>query len=217
MLSVFAFQEAGLDTRNWHSAVFLVPLLVGICCWVALTAWELAVARRWSHVIDGIIPLRLVQNRVYAAGTAVTTLTGFTYFVVVYSIPFRFEIMNLKSPLGAGVGILPLVGAAAVGSMMTGFVNAKKDMTFYTRLLGGCLVLIGAGLLTTLKNTLAVQNGIYGYQVFVGLGFGLIVASTSVMVNYEVGPRDTGMTRFSPPLNFLFSFETELSKRLHRA
>ncbi|KAI9659529.1 MAG: hypothetical protein M1821_001788 [Bathelium mastoideum] len=190
VLSTFAFQEAGLDTRNWGSALFLASLLVGIVCWVALFAWEVAVARYWSATIDAVIPLHLLQHRVFAFGVVVTTLTGFTYFVVVYSIPFRFEVMNLKSPLGAGVGILPLVGASAVGSMVTGFWNAKKDMTFYGRFVGSCLVLIGAGLLCTLTNTLRVQVGIYGYQVFIGLGFGLIVAATSIMAKYEVEPRD---------------------------
>ena len=191
---MFAFQEAGLDPRNWHTAIFPASLVVGIICWMALFGWEYAIARYWSDAIDGVVPIQLARNRVFATSTIVTMLTGFTYFVVVYSIPFRFEIMNLKSPLGAGIGILPLVGGAAVGSMLTGFITSKKDLTSHVRLVGSCLVLIGAGFLSTLSNTVSVQNKIYGFQVFVGIGFGFIVAGTSVMVSYEVGQRNSGIS-----------------------
>ncbi|KAL9076851.1 MAG: hypothetical protein Q9157_003554 [Trypethelium eluteriae] len=190
VLFVFAFQDAGLDPHNWHSALFPVSLAVSVFCWIALLAWEFATDRYWSQSIDSVIPLRLFKHRIFATSAIVTMLTGFTYFVVVYSIPFRFEIMNLKSPLGAGLGILPLVGSSATGSILAGFLNSKYDLTFHARVAGSCLVLIGAGLLSTLSNTLQVQNTTYGYQTFVGLGFGLIVAGTTIMVSYEMERRD---------------------------
>ncbi|KAL9097420.1 MAG: hypothetical protein Q9165_000316 [Trypethelium subeluteriae] len=203
VLFVFAFQEAGLDPHNWQSAVFPASLAVSVFCWIALFAWEFAADRYWSHSIDSVIPLRLFKHRIFATSTIVTMLTGFTYFVVVYSIPFRFEIMNLKSPLGAGLGILPLVGSVAFGSMLAGFLNSKHDLTFYTRMAGVCVVLIGAGLLSTLSNTLQVQNTTYGYQIFVGLGFGLIVAGTTIMLSYEMEQRDLGVYSIPFALEYL--------------
>lgn len=152
-------------------------------------------AQYWeeSELIDAIVPLRLFKSRVFSTGVFATLLTGFTYLLVVYNLPFRLEAVNQKSPLSAGIGILPLVGGAAVGSITAGMLCAKKDRTFPVSFAGTCCVLIGSGLLSTLEDSIHVQPKAYGYQVFVGLGFGLTVASISVMASFEVQLRDTGM------------------------
>lgn len=193
ILSVFAFQQAGLDSNAWKRPIFIAPLVVGLLCWLLLIAWEVALAQYWEDSIDAIIPLRMFKSRVFSTGVLATLLTGFTYLLVVYNLPVRLEAVNQKSPLGAGVGILPLVGGAAVGSIAAGVLCAKKDRTFPVSFAGSCCVLIGSGLLSTLDDSVRLQAKAYGYQIFVGMGFGLTVASISVMASFEVQLRDTGM------------------------
>lgn len=192
VLSVFAFQQAGLDSNAWRKPVFIAPIVVGLLCWLLLMAWEVAVARYWESSVDAVIPIRLLKHRVFSLGAFATLLVGFTYLLVLYNLPFRFETVNLKSPLGAGVSILPLVGGAAIGSMTAGLLCAKKDRTFHVAVAGACSVVLGSALLSTLENSIHVSAKAYGYQVFVGLGFGLTLAAVSVMATFEVELRDVG-------------------------
>ena len=192
ILIVFAFQQAGLDVNAWTKPLFLAPLIVGSMCWILLLAWEFAVARYWEDSIDAVMPIRLLKHRVFSFGAIATMLVGFTYLLVLYNLPFRFETVNLKTPLGAGVSILPLVGGAAIGTMSAGLLCAKKDRTFHLSIFGASSVVLGSALLSTLDNSIHAPAKAYGYQIFVGLGFGLTLAAVSIMSNFEVGMRDAG-------------------------
>ena len=204
VLSVFAFQQAGLDSNAWSKPVFIAPLVVSLLCWLLLMAWEVAVAFFWEPSVDAVIPIRLLKHRVFSVGVLATLLIGFTYLLVLYNLPSRFETVNRKSPLNAGVSILPLVGGAAIGSTIAGLLCAKKDRTFHVAVAGACSVVLGSVLLSTLKNSIHVPTKAYGYQVFVGLGFGLTIAAVSVMATFEVETRDAG--RFHIRLQLLSQF-----------
>ena len=112
VLVVFSFQESGINPDSWRTAAFLAPLIVGCFCWLFLFAWEWSVDRFWPNVLS-MMPLRLLKRRVYVAAALSTLLTGFPYFVIVYSLPLRFQVVNEMTPLAAGLGILPMVGSAA--------------------------------------------------------------------------------------------------------
>lgn len=71
--------------------------------------------------------------------------------------------------------------ASSYGSMMAGMITGKKNRTFLVLVIGSCLMVIGAACLSTLSNTIDVQAKTYGFQVFMGLGFGLTVATSSIV------------------------------------
>lgn len=104
ILVVFSFQEGGISNNAWGTAIFIAPLIVGCVCWVLLIGWEMIVARLWEYSIAATLPLRLLTLRVYISGVLATMLTGFPYFVVIYSLPLRFQVVNETSPLTAGIG-----------------------------------------------------------------------------------------------------------------
>jgi hypothetical protein len=183
VLVVFSFQESGIKTNSWTTATFLAPLIIGCLCWLLLFAWEWTVDRLWPNI-----------------------LTGFPYFVIVFSLPLRFQVVNQKSPLSAGLGILPMVGSTAYvfycctsdswfcgsihangtlvssyGSMLAGIITGKKNRTFPVLVAGSCLMVIGTAFMSTLTDTLEVEAKVYGFQVFMGLGFGLTVATSSIV------------------------------------
>ncbi|MCJ1392789.1 hypothetical protein MMC18_005660 [Xylographa bjoerkii] len=195
VLVVFSFQEGGLGVNAWESAIFIAPLLIGCVCWTLLFGWEVTVARLWEHSIAAIFPLRLMKRRVYMAGVLCTLLSGFPYFVVIYSLPLRFQVVNEKSALLAGIGLLPMLGSAAIGSTLGGALNAKKNRAFQTLLVAACLMLIGTSLLSTLSNTLEVEPKAYGFQVFMGLGFGLTVSTVSILGSAESELRDNAVAQ----------------------
>ena len=192
VLVVYSFQEAGINANFWGSAKFIAPLVVGCLCWVLLFAWEALVFRLWEESVASIWPLRLFKHRVFMAAMFSTMITGFPYFAIIYNLPIRLQVVNGKNQLESGVGLLPLLGTAAVGSMLGGFISSKKNRTWETLVAAACLMALGTGLLSTLGNTPEVEPKTYGFQVFVGLGLGLTVSTVSMLASIESEIRDQG-------------------------
>jgi MFS family permease len=121
-----------------------------------------------------------------------TMLMGFPYFLIIYSLPIRFQVVNGRSALASGVALLPMLGSSAIGSTLAGIISGKKNNTFPVMITGAALMLIGTVTLSTLENTHHVEAKTYGFQVFVGLGFGLTIGTSSLMANLEAEIRDGG-------------------------
>jgi hypothetical protein len=194
ILVVFAFQEAGLAriSNVWMTASFFAPLLVGCLCWILLFGWETIMPRYWS--VTPLLPPQLMRRRVYSAGVLCTTTTGFVYFSVIYSLPIHFQVVYQKSALAAGIALVPMLGSAAVGSMLGGILSSgKKNNIFPVILTAAALMALGSGLLSTCSS-LALQAKVYGFQVFIGLGFGLSISSITMLAILESNPADHGMS-----------------------
>ncbi|KAG5928181.1 hypothetical protein E4U53_002730 [Claviceps sorghi] len=205
VLVVFAFQNTGdgssssnnnNNNSHWASALFVVPLVLGISSWAALFAWQYAIedgrelrgeaSRRFSP----IFPIRLFRHALYTSGLLNTLLLGFPYLLLIYVVPLRIQVVGGKSPLLAGVMLLPMLVAVAVGSTASGAVNAKKSMIAESLLAGSCLMLLGCGLLTTLSAQELDTAKLLGFLAFCGLGFGLTVSSSTMIASQEVPRRD---------------------------
>jgi hypothetical protein len=192
ILVVFSFQESGITPHIWAKSIFLLPLIIGIFCWFALFSWEFIVARFWPDAIATMFPLRLIKQRVYMGYVLSTLIIGFPYFLIIYSLPLRFQVVNEKSPLIAGVALLPMLVSIALGSTIGGAVNGKRNNTCPTLVIAACFMVIGTGLFTTLSDSVTIQSRAYGFQIFVGLGYGLTVSTTSLGVSLECEVRDSG-------------------------
>jgi len=110
--------------------------------------------------------------------------------MVIYTLPQRLQVVNGKTPLMAGVSILPMLASVAIGSAIGGAANRTKNRTFHTLLAGSILLVLGTATLSTLTNSVKVQGGVYGFQVFVGLGFGFTVSTVSLGATLECEVRD---------------------------
>ncbi|EKD11808.1 major facilitator superfamily transporter [Drepanopeziza brunnea f. sp. 'multigermtubi' MB_m1] len=190
VLVVFAFQQAGLHPHSWSSALFLAPLLVGLFLWLVLLGWEVLVSRKWEARIATMFPLRLLKRRVFMGHFFATLLAGFPYFVVIYSLPLHLQVVNGKSPLVSGIALLPMLASIAITSSVAGLLNSKRDYIWPTLLGGALLMVIGCACLATLDPVPDVQAKMYGFQVFVGLGFGLLVSTVSLGASLECELRD---------------------------
>jgi hypothetical protein len=97
----------------------------------------------------------------------------------------------------AGVHLLPLLAAAAVGklnayrtgkkclqiagSTLGGVLSSKKNLTSYSLIVAACLMLLGCGLLSTIPSSQAITPPQYGYQVILGLGIGISFTSLTMI------------------------------------
>jgi hypothetical protein len=196
---VFAFQEAGIhvvyDRNVWKTAIFVAPLVVGITCWIALFGWEYIVSIHRSASINALFPLRLAKSRVYISAVGATLLSGFPYFVVIYSLPIHFQVVNEHSALASGIALLPMLGSSAIGTTVAGAISSKKNNSFPVMIAGAGLMLIGTATLSTLGSATHTQAKAYGLQVFIGLGFGLIISTCSMIASVESEVRDSGKIR----------------------
>lgn len=130
--------------------------------------------------------------------------TGFTFFVVIFNLPLRSQIVNAKSPAAAGVRLLPLLCAVAVGSFLGGALSSKKNRTFDTFAVATALVMLGAGLLSTIPSDLTMPAKVYGFETIVGFGIGLTFSSISLLTTIETSANMHGMSP-SPELHTLSS------------
>ena len=185
VLIVFSFQNANSGSSEWSSALFLAPILFGIFSLASLIAWQFFVEKRWNGKMAGALPLVLLRNRVYTFGVLNTMCMGFPYFIAIYAFPIRFQVVNGKSPLGAGVMLLPLIAGAAIGTTLGGVINGKKNRQFESLACASLLMILGCGLETMVSSDVAVQAKELGCMVFIGLGFGLSASVSTMLAGFE--------------------------------
>ncbi|PFH61700.1 hypothetical protein XA68_16500 [Ophiocordyceps unilateralis] len=180
---VYAIQQGGSQSSAWGSPeVITTFVLSGISCLV-FVGWEVFLEKRRFGNVEPIFPIRLMGRRVYVAGLMLTLLTGFPYISLCIIIPERFQIVNGEKALMAGVHILPLLGACAVGSFLGGALSSKRNNTSYTLVGASCLQLLGVGLMTTMSGIQASAAAQYGYQAIFGMGVGLSFSAATIMTN----------------------------------
>ncbi|KAF4995437.1 hypothetical protein FGRMN_5118 [Fusarium graminum] len=191
VLIVFSFQNAGTSRSNeaWDTAVFIAPLVCGLVACFVLVAWQIFIQRRWRDRFAPAFPISIFKNRVYSTAVINTLLNGFPYLLLIYAIPLRFQVVSGKSALIAGIMLLPMLGTSAIGSVIAGKINATKNFIFESLLIGSCFMTLGCGLLASVSHG-SEDAKILGYMSFCGLGFGLTVASSTMLSMVEVPIRD---------------------------
>ncbi|XWW95698.1 hypothetical protein V2A60_003665 [Cordyceps javanica] len=83
-----------------------------------------------------------------------------------------------------------MIGGSALGSIIAGILNGKKNFLSETIAGGCCLTLLGCGLLSTVHSS-ADDAKALGFLVFSGLGFGLSTAAATMLVSFEVPIADS--------------------------
>ncbi|KAF5661842.1 multidrug transporter [Fusarium heterosporum] len=191
VLIVFSFQNAGTSKSNeaWDTVMFVAPLVCGLVACFVLVTWQIFIQRRWHDRFAPAFPISIFKNRVYSTAVINTLFNGFPYLLLIYAIPLRFQVVSGKSALIAGIMLLPMLGTSAIGSVIAGKINATKNFTFESLLIGSCFMTLGCGLLASVSHR-SEDAKILGYMSFCGLGFGLTVASSTMLSMVEVPMRD---------------------------
>lgn len=197
-LFIFGLQQAGVGAYDWSSPIVICTIVFGWVCLLALFAWEVYIWRRFGDRIAMAMPARIFVSRVMVAAIVNTLLTGFPMFLLIFAIPLRFQIVNLNTPLQAGINLLPYLGSMAFGTMCGGAVSAFKNRVCGTFVVASICMLIGAGALSTLPTDFEISAGAYGYQTVVGFGIGLTLSNVSLFTSLECDFRDHG---WSGPLS----------------
>ncbi|RDL37716.1 MFS general substrate transporter [Venustampulla echinocandica] len=187
--------EEGGSEFAWSSILIVLLLAVSGISWVGFAIWEWLVTRReavWK--ILPIFPFRLVQRRVIGATILTGFVAGFPFMVTVVSLPQRLQIVNNLSPASAGTHILPLLIMTALGAFASGVIATRMNIAWFMLVLSNALSTLGLGLMSSLPTSAGVPGVFYFYQVIVGLGFGIGLATLMIVSRSEVALEDNAIT-----------------------
>jgi hypothetical protein len=75
-----------------------------------------------------------------------------------------------------------MTASAAVGTFIAAAMSSRWNLTAYGTIIASALQVVGYGLTTTLDDEREISASIYGYQVILGVGFGMSIASTTILI-----------------------------------
>lgn len=118
-------------------------------------------------------------------------MLGIPFMTAVIYLPQRFQLQNSYSPADAGVRMLPLLLLSSVAAGVGGFIVQIKNVSFYLLVVSACLQLLGLGLMSSLPASMgSAPARQYGYQIILGVGFGLSLSTLPLVARLEVEKED---------------------------
>jgi hypothetical protein len=139
-----------------------------------------------------------------------TLLTGFVFLLSIFTIPLRAQVVDGATPIQAGVRLLPLLIATAVGSVIGGAASSKTKLISWSLMAASAFMILGTGLLSSLPADGSFSNAQYGYEVILGVGLGITMSAVTVLTSITVQPRDHGKSLLKPPLSSIRTNKTFL-------
>ena len=113
--------------------------------------------------------------------------------IIVY-LPQRFQLENGLSPVGAGVRMLAYLLVSSFAAGLASVIYVVRNVLFPFIVVATGLQVIGLGLMSTLpqSSSSGVPSQQYGYQVILGMGFGISLSSLPLIGRMQVGQEDHG-------------------------
>jgi EmrB/QacA subfamily drug resistance transporter len=160
-------------------------LIAGTVVLVAAFIWRERRAR------EPVLPLDLFGDRVLVVVSAALFITTLSLFAAIVFLPVHLQLVTGASATGAGLLMLPLLGASAVSTIASGRVMSRTGRYKVFPIVG--LALMSAGLL--LFSTLGADGSrleAAGFMVIFGIGFGMVTQILMVAIQNAVDPRRIG-------------------------
>jgi EmrB/QacA subfamily drug resistance transporter len=166
------------------------PLILGLFAIAAssLTIF-LVVERRAGD--SALVPKTVLQNRSFLAASIATLLASAIFFAALLYLP-QFLLTQLKfTAIGAGAGLLPMMGTFMVTSFIAGrlyqLLGPKLIVT-----LGALMLGFGMILLSFIRATTTYDELIFG-MVVLGIGVGLFYSSITTAAITALDPSQASL------------------------
>jgi len=139
---------------------------------------------------EPLVPLRLFRRRAFRGAGAVAMLINAAIAPVVFFLSLYVQQVRGLSPLGAGLALVPLIGAVTFSSALAGRLLRR----FSERLvMGAGLALFGGGVLWLSRAADGGSvTGLLGPECVVGLGGGLVFVTFTVSGTNGQPQQDAG-------------------------
>jgi EmrB/QacA subfamily drug resistance transporter len=169
------------DWDSWQIvglAVLTVVALVGF----------VTVERR---IDEPILSLKMFRSRNFSAAIAMTFLIGFAMFGAVTFLPQFQQNVQGASATSSGLLLLPLMGGMLVTSLAGGQLISRTGRYKLLLIVGSLVMAGGLALLATMGvATTTFTTSVY--MVVLGVGMGMLMQTTMLIVQNSVPQRDVG-------------------------
>lgn len=136
---------------------------------------------------------QLILMEIKAYKDSNTFLLGMPFFTCLIQIPQRFQDINGTSALAAGVRLLPFTVFSPLASALAGVLTGKlKISPILVLVVGGIFQTIGLSLMSTLSGDKGIAARQYGFQIIIGIGFGLNFTTLTLMTPRAIVEKDLG-------------------------
>ncbi|KAL1847040.1 hypothetical protein Plec18170_008816 [Paecilomyces lecythidis] len=115
-----------------------------------------------------------MTERTVAACLAAAFFLGGATLVVVYYLPYWFQVIRDSNPLQSGINLIPYAVANFLVAVLAGIIVTKTGFYNPPALVGPAVGAIGAGLLCTMRVDTSAGRWI-GYEIIAGAGFGAAI------------------------------------------
>jgi MFS family permease len=165
------------------------PQILGL---LAVTLVLLAASiRRELRAPEPVLPLGLFRDRVLAVVSAALFITTLSLFAAIVFLPLHLQLVTAASATGAGLLLLPLLGASAVSTIAAGRVMTRTGRYKIFPVAGLALMSLGL-LLFSMLGAGGSRLAAAASMVVFGTGFGMVTQILMVAIQNAVDPRQIG-------------------------
>ncbi|MGI5130830.1 MDR family MFS transporter [Pseudonocardia sp. CA-107938] len=141
--------------------------------------------------VEPILSLDLFRNRSFTAATTLSFLTGFAMFGAVTYLPQFQQIVQGASATSSGLLLLPLMGGMLTMSLVGGQIVTRTGRYRWLLIGGSIAMTVGLVLLSTMGlGTTQLTSSLF--MVVLGIGMGMLMQTTMLVVQNSVPMRDLG-------------------------
>jgi EmrB/QacA subfamily drug resistance transporter len=141
---------------------------------------------------DALLPLRMFRSPTFSVASAQITIIGMAMFGGLAVIPLYLQIVKAASPTKSGLLLLPLVAGLMTASLVAGRLIARTGRYKIFPVVGSVFMVVGMGLLVTLRADTALWQTDIFMAVF-GVGVGLNMQSLVLAMQNSVPASDMGV------------------------
>ncbi|KAI8846774.1 major facilitator superfamily domain-containing protein, partial [Chytridium lagenaria] len=165
--------QGGGSLYAWNSPVVIACFILGVLflgMFIYVEGW---VAK------NPVIPFSLFKNS-YVLGTFGTSLfLGMSFFVLVFYAPLWFQVVFGLTATQAGIRTIPLIMGVVFCSIFSGSIASTTGIFMPFLPIGGSLIAVGAGLMSTLNETSPLYQQIL-YLFIAGIGVGACIETVLI-------------------------------------
>ena len=150
-----------------------------------------AFIRQERHAAEPVLPLRLFRDPVFVVVSAGLFIATLSLFAAIVFLPLFLQLVTGASATASGLLTLPLLGASALSTIVSGQIMARTGRYKVFPVVGLALMSVGLLLFSTLGAG-SSQVTAAMFMVVFGLGFGMVTQILMVAIQNAVEPREIG-------------------------
>jgi EmrB/QacA subfamily drug resistance transporter len=169
---------------EWGSPTSLTMVIGAAALLVAAVIVEL-------NVKEPILPIRLFANRTFALVVVASLSVGVALFGTSVFLAQYMQLSRGKTPTEAGLLTLPMIFGLLVSSTVFGQVISRTGKWKPVMIVGGSLLTIGLGLMSTISYTTPFAL-LFVFMFIMGSGLGMVMQNLVLVVQNSIEVRNMG-------------------------